>query len=319
MRTKMRNTAVAAALAAMLLAGCTPLPGKSESSAGSSVENSIQDIGEAAESFGETVRQNVGETADSAAQAIGDTAEHVSDQLKSPGISTELSTRSPVGSASTLVVDNSVGDIDVEPGSGDDLKVSATLTAYNTPGGKDNSQRIIDSAEVSIKESGGQLKVNVHPKDKPDTDLWSWASRTYGTSNFSISYRIETPVSIDRYDIKSDVGKIKLHGLSGAYRISGEVGSVRIEDARITGKSSIDTDTGSISLDIAAMDSDSSLTASTDVGSINTTLGPSVSCTLDADNDLGRVTGVPAGRSDINGGGPLLSLSSSIGAISVTK
>ncbi|AIQ13374.1 DUF4097 family beta strand repeat-containing protein [Paenibacillus durus] len=319
MRKSMKKVTMAALFAALLLAGCTPLPGKSADSASNDMETSMRDIGQAAESFGETIQQNVGEAVGSAAQTIEDTADHVSDQLKSGRITKQLSTQSPVGSASTLVLDNSVGDIELKPGSGTDLNVTATIISYNALGRKDTSQRILNSAEVSIRESGGELKVNTHPKDKPDTDLWSWASRTYGTSDFSISYIIEIPASISQFDIKGDVGKIKLHGLTGTYHISSDVGSVSIEDAHITGKSSINTDTGSISLAIAAMDSSSSLTASTDVGSIKAALEQSLSCTLEADTDLGRVSGVPSGKSDINGGGPLLSLSSSVGAISVTK
>ncbi|AKG35248.1 DUF4097 family beta strand repeat-containing protein [Paenibacillus durus] len=319
MRKSMKKVTMAALLAALLLAGCTPLPGKSADSASNEMETSMQDIGEAAKTFGETVQQNAGEIAGSAAQTIEDTADHVSDQLKFGRITKELSTQSPVGSASALVLDNSVGDIEVKPGRGADLKVTATIISYNTLGKKDDSQHILDNAEVSIRESNGALKVNTHPQDKPDTDFWSWASRTYGTSDFSISYIIEIPASINRYDIKGDVGKIKLHELTGTYHISSDVGSVSVEDAHITGKSSISTDTGSISLGIAEMDRSSSLTANTDVGSISAALKQSVSCTLDADTDLGRVSGVPSGKSDINGGGPLLSLSSSVGAINVTK
>lgn len=70
-------------------------------------------------------------------------------------------------------------------------------------------------------------------------------------------------------------------------------------------------------MDIAGMKSDSRLKATTNVGSLNAVLADGVKCSLVAKSDLGQITGVEGGKRDVNGGGPLLSLSSDIGAITV--
>lgn len=65
------------------------------------------------------------------------------------------------------------------------------------------------------------------------------------------------------------------------------------------------------------MDSSSSLLAKTEVGSVSAVLDDNLKCSLEAKSELGQIKGVPGGKADINGGGPLVSLSSEIGAITV--
>ncbi|MFD1774346.1 hypothetical protein [Paenibacillus rhizophilus] len=307
---KFGKMTAAAALAALLLAGCTELPGKTASGADSDLDNSI-------EAIGETVQQEAGKAADSAQQAVENTASDVADRIKSGSIVKELSITQSAGSADTLRLDNSVGEIEVKAGTGSNVKVTATIRSYGKLFRKADRQQILDNAEVSLQESGGELQLSTHPKNDPDIDLWTWAEKRYGFADFSISYAIEVPDSLSQYEITGDVGKIKLRGLTGTFHVSSDVGGVDIEDVHIAGKSTVSTDTGSISLDINAMDA--GLTADTDVGSISAALGQLVQCTLEANSELGRVSGAPSGKSDVNGGGPLLSLSTSVGSINVTK
>ncbi|MNN97581.1 hypothetical protein D3C81_2167760 [compost metagenome] len=67
------------------------------------------------------------------------------------------------------------------------------------------------------------------------------------------------------------------------------------------------------------MTGNSSLTASSDVGAIKTTLVSGLNCTVKASSELGAISGVSKGKQDYNGGGPLLSLSTEIGAITVRQ
>ncbi|MNI87270.1 hypothetical protein D3C73_1444530 [compost metagenome] len=92
-----------------------------------------------------------------------------------------------------------------------------------------------------------------------------------------------------------------------------------MNDAHVTGDSIIATDTGTISLDLADIDSSSKLKVSSEVGSITASLDSAVNCTLEAHADLGGIRGVSPGSTDINGGGPVVSLSSSVGSIKVAK
>lgn len=310
MARKFGKMAAAAALTAILLAGCTDLPGKTSGGTDNSLETSIDTIGE-------TVQQEAGKAADTARQAVETAASDAADRIKSGSIVKELTFIRAAGNADTLRLDHSVGEIEVKSGSGNDVKVTATIRSYGKLFRKADRQQILDNAELSIQEKGGELRLSTVSKEAPSTDLWTWAEKTFGFADFSISYVIEAPKSLSRYEITDDVGKIKLRGLTGSFQVSGDVGGIEIEDAHITGKSTVSTDTGSISLHFNAIDAD--LTAKTDVGSISAALDQSVKCTLEANSELGRISGAPSGKSDVNGGGPLLSLSSSVGSINVTK
>ncbi|MNI50444.1 hypothetical protein D3C73_1051050 [compost metagenome] len=90
-------------------------------------------------------------------------------------------------------------------------------------------------------------------------------------------------------------------------------------DAQITGKSVLQSDTGSITLGLKDMKDGSSLTASSEIGAIKTSLAPGLNCTVKASSELGAISGVSKGNQDLGGGGPLLTLSTEIGAITVRQ
>ncbi|MNC33964.1 hypothetical protein D3C75_823760 [compost metagenome] len=105
--------------------------------------------------------------------------------------------------------------------------------------------------------------------------------------------------------------------LQGTFDISSNVGSILIDNAQFSGKSTVKSNTGSIELDIRAMKAGSSLKAHSDIGKVIADLDSSLKCTVSAKSELGQITGTGAGKTDIKGGGPLLSLSTQIGSITV--
>lgn len=325
---KKRNTAMIAATAVismLLLAGCKELPGKEaadnqleESFSGNSSAGFLDtlnlELGEAAEDAG----QAINEAADDVQEAVQDTAALVADQINENSLSQELTVSLKTGKATELNLDNAVGKIEIVSGQGDTMNVSATVIAHN-PATKEVDQKILDNAEVSIENSGGKLTVTAHSKDSPKKDLWTWAQKEYRHSEFSINYVITVPADITRYELTNNVGSIQLSGLQGSFKIVSDVGTITLEDALITGKSTVETDTGSISLGLEGMTSGSSLKASSDVGAIKASLASGLSCTVKASSDLGGISGVSKGKQDYNGGGPLLTLTTEIGAISVRQ
>lgn len=315
MRKRNNNSVLAAVavLSIVLLAGCTELPGRQ--SAKNEVEKSISE--DVQQNIGEVVKQEIGKAAATVQQAVEETATKVVEEVKADSISKELSVSQEIGSASVLNIENAVGEIEVTSISGDQINVSATILAHNSSLHKSDRQKIMDDAEVSIEVSGDNLKVSTHSKTSPKKDLWTWAQDKYGYSDFSISYNIEIPASLDKYKITNNVGQIHLHNLEGNYHIVSNVGAINIEGAKFTGKSTVESNTGSIRMDIAGMKDDSSLKAKTEVGSLSAVLADGMKCSVEAESDLGQIKGVKGGKTDINGGGPLLSLSSNIGAITV--
>ncbi|WP_375103302.1 hypothetical protein ACDZ28_27435 [Paenibacillus sp. RS8] len=315
MRKRNSNSVLAAVavLSIVLLAGCTELPGRQ--SAKNEVEKSISE--DAHQNFGEVVKQELGKAAATVQQAVEETATTVVDEIKADSISKELSVSQAIGTASVLSMDNAVGEIEVAAVTGDLIHVSATISSHNSSFHTSDRQKIMDDAEVSVKVSGDTLKVSTHSKSNPKKDLWTWAQDKYGYSDFSISYNIELPASMNKYIITNNVGQIRLRNLEGNYQIVSNVGAINIEGAKFTGKSTVKSDTGSIRMDIAGMKGDSSLQAKTEVGSLSAVLADGMKCSLEAKSDLGQIKGVEGGKTDINGGGPLVSLSSDIGAITV--
>ncbi|NUU61451.1 hypothetical protein [Paenibacillus agri] len=307
--------AALAVVSLTLLAGCTELPGKAKVNQES--EQSQPDGVE--QNLGEAVKQGLGQAAAAVTQAAQDTADKVVAGFKEGSITKELQVSQTIGSASALSIENSVGAIALRAVGGDQINVKATVQSYKNFNSEQERQEILDNAEVSVQTSGDKLIISTHAKDAPKKDLWSWAQRKYGSSDFSIDYVIEVPKSVDMYQVSNDVGEIQLSGLQGTYRVSTNVGAIHISDATIAGKSTIESDTGSITLNIATLNEGSSLKAKTDVGAITATLADGLNYSLETASEIGQIKGAAKGKSTVGNGGPLVSLSSDIGAITVHK
>jgi len=302
--------AAAMVLSMILLSGCTDLPGKADADSGLNSTGVQQDLGAA-------LQQEIGKAAAGLEKSVEKSAEKVKDSFKVTRISKQLSTEQEIGSSSVLSLENPVGEVEVKPVSGTRMTVTATLWLEDKTSHEADREKISGNAEVSIQISGDEIKVSTHAKDHPQKDLWTWAQDELDYSNFSIDYVIGLPEGVDRYEITNNVGEVRLQNLKGTYRIAGNVGAIKISGAEISGESSVSTDTGSIRLDIAEMKDGSSFKARTEVGSLTAVLAESLKCTLEAKSELGSITGAAGGTKELNGGGPLISLSTQIGAITI--
>jgi hypothetical protein len=254
------------------------------------------------------------------AVAISDTADKAAlswiKQAKADGLNKEISTTHEIGSASVLQIENTVGNIEVKAGAGDKVTMSASIWSMKN---KTNYQQILDQAEVSVIVNGDHLEILTHPKNNSKQNLWKWAEDKYGLAEFSIDYIVELPVTVNSYEVSNHLGEISLHNLKGSYQVINDVGAINIDGAHIFGKSSVKSEAGNLNLGINQMDRDSSLNVKTEVGSIQATLQESLQCNLETKSELGQITGAPQGESEMNGGGPLLSLASTVGSIVVEK
>lgn len=239
------------------------------------------------------------------------------EELKNDGIHKEISLTQEIGSVSELLLENEVGNIEVTATTDDQITVSATFSFPNKPSRESEYQEILDQAEISVVTQGDQLEITTHPKGNEKMDMWKWVKKEYGFSQFSIDYKVELPDSVNHYKIETNVGTIELNNLQGTYDVRNDVGTIHIEGAQIQGKSKITSNVGSLQFGINQMDSKSTLTAKTDVGSIKAILAEELQCSLQVSSEVGRAIGVPKGKSDMNGGGPLISLTSDVGSITV--
>ncbi|MHA6529285.1 hypothetical protein [Paenibacillus sp. BAC0078] len=309
------NTAIIAAIAVVsiaLLAGCRELPGKEAADA--QLEQRLS--GKSHEEIVETAKQELGQITANVEQAVQNTAVKVSQEINSKSISKELTTSLKSGSASVLSLDNAIGEVQVTSTKDDSLTVKATVATHNVSN-HETSLKILDNAEVSIEASGDKLIVSTHAKDNPQKDLWTWAQKKFGSSDISIDYEIGVPANITEYQINNNIGAIGLQDLKGTFHIVSNVGSIHLENAQVSGKSAIKSDTGSIRVDINGMEPGSSLNVKSEIGKITASLASNLKCTVEASSELGQITGTSKGKKEFNGGGPLLSLSTQIGSIAV--
>lgn len=240
-----------------------------------------------------------------------------SEQVRTMGIKGELAAWEELDWKETLLLKNEVGNIEVFAGTDDKMTVHATIWALNNDSGKAILQNLLEQAEISVNVKGSQMEIAARSKVDNKVDLWTWAEKKYGNSKFSIDYKVKLPAAVTNYEISTGVGEIHLSKLSGTYSINNNVGAITIEEGQVRGKSSVKSEAGSIRLGINQMDKGSSLKATTDVGSLTAKLPGSLAYSLKTETDLGRITGAAKGKSDINGGGPLLTLISSVGSITV--
>lgn len=304
--------AAVAVLSIAMLSGCRELPGKE--AADNQLEQRL--TGNTQQETAETFKQGLSEITSNVEQAVQNTAAKVSEEINSGSMSKELVISRKADSSSAIILENSVGEVKITSGGSDSITVKATVITHLGLN-KETERKILDNAEVTFQADGDELKVSTHAKNEPKKDLWAWAQKKYGVSNFTIDYEIVVPATIGEYDIINNVGAIQLHGLQGIFHIASDVGTIVMDNTRFSGESTVESNTGSIKLDIRGMKTGSSLKARSDIGKVTAELQDSLKCTVSAKTELGHITGAESGNTDINGGGPLVSLSTQIGSITV--
>ncbi|WP_310550327.1 hypothetical protein [Paenibacillus glufosinatiresistens] len=298
----------AALVFAVIVSGCTELRGRNDSENGTPASSvSVE------EQVNQAVNEIGGQAGQVAKDAANQAAAGLADSLDQAAASRTVSADRQAVAGGTLALDNPVGNIEVRSGSGDSILVQAEVKVYGLK--QESQQKILDEAAVRIEQKGKRF--NVHAVSRDGRDIWKWARSKYGNDNLSISYTVTVPPSIARFDLTADVGNLDVSGVSGRFQLSSDVGIVRLSGAGIDGASSLSTDTGSISMEVAALADGASLTAKADVGAIHASFDPGISFTLKTDTELGSVTGAKKGTEKINGGGPKVTLVSSVGAIDI--
>ena len=241
------------------------------------------------------------------------------DQISQNALKKELAIVQEPATAASLLLKNEVGNVTITRSSDDNITVRTYIWAVNNDEGASLLEEVTEQAAVSIRKDGKQLVIQAHPRGDEKQDLWTWAEKNIGHSRFTVNYEIELPAAISAYDVSTTVGGITLDGLAGTYKVYNNVGKISIGDAQVQGKSTVKSDAGTIELDVNDFARGSSLKASAEVGSIIATLPSSLAYSLKTETDLGKVTGAAKGKSDINGGGPLLTLTTSVGFIKVEE
>lgn len=237
--------------------------------------------------------------------------------ISSNAINKELAEVNLQEVSNTLIIENAVGNIEIRRSEDTGLRVRTTLQALNNRSGESTLEELAQNIEVSLITKGKKSSVQIHPKGQDGTDLWSWADKNLGNSHFTVNYVVEVPSHVTEYEISTEVGNISLTGLKGSYNVSNNAGSIDLSELEVDGKSSVKSDAGTIRLDLNNLGDGSQLKVSTEVGTVKALIPSNLSHTLKTETDLGTVSGAAKGKTDVLGGGPQLSIKTSVGSITV--
>lgn len=269
------------------------------------------------DAFSQKVENMALNTVDKVQDSLELTVDNWGESIPFKQVTHELSHTADIGKADKLSIDNQVGSVEVVQGTTDQLLIKALIKVQQGRIGEKQQEELFGASTVSVTTKKGMAEVRVHAKDDPSQSLWSWAKKHLKTSEFTIDYIVQVPVSVQELDIRVDVGNIKVAGMTAKYGLDGDVGSINVQDGGIIGKSTIATKTGSVTLSLASLEPDSSLSVNADVGSITASMADSLGYDLKTATELGQITGAPEGASEQNGGGPQVSLTTSLGSIKV--
>lgn len=280
-------------------------------------------IDKQAENIASQIEDVTSGAAQNLTQQVGQFIENTGDdwmkEIRSNGLSKQVTAEQSISNSVTLVTDHPLGNITVQPSASDQLQVEATLWASGTGANKEKMEQIFEQAEVSFVSNKDTLTLMIHPKGNSNTNLWDWANKEYNNSKFEVDYVIYAPKQIESYQLHSNVGNIALSEPQGTLQLQADVGEIQLTDATILGKSSINVSTGNLDMSIMELVGTASLEAKVEIGNITASVDSSVAYELEATTELGEITGADKGVTKYNGGGPRIELAASVGNITVSN
>jgi len=173
---------------------------------------------------------------------------------------------------STLIVKNSVGDIDIKSHESDDTIINISITAKS--GSKQKSEEFIENYNYTLKSEGGAIVVDTS-FEEPLSGL-----------NLTTDLVIYIPSTIKDIEVSTNVGDVHLSGVSGnmqidnnvgeitidksegSYILKVDVGGITIKDCIAIGNSESKTNTGKIEISLSDISKAVSIIAETGVGDI---------------------------------------------------
>lgn len=250
---------------------------------------------------------------------IEDTGADWSKDMRSQGVLTELNRTQPINNATTLNINHPIGNITIEPSStSGEIKVEAKLWVSRSEAEKEKLKQIFEQAEISLVPDQETLTLLIHPQGNQDENLWDWAQSEYNTSKFLVDYTIYVPEQVTAYQIHINVGNITMSKLQGSLHLQADIGEIQVQEVKIAGDSSIIVNTGQLDMSINEQSNFSSLSAKVQIGNIIAKVPSTLPSEVEATTELGELTGIDKEGVKLNGGGPPITLTTSVGNITVS-
>jgi DUF4097 and DUF4098 domain-containing protein YvlB len=171
--------------------------------------------------------------------------------------------------------------------------------------------RRVDS--VSVETAGDRMTVRTLP------------TGVVGINGPQARYEVSVPRSLKRIEVRTSNGQIQVANANGTVAAETSNGAIRLTGTRTIER--LSSSNGAIDAEVRALDTDARVTTSN--GAIRLALAPTLNAVIEARTSNGRVTasGIPltttaAGPAELRGtlgaGGPLLSVETSNGAITMS-
>lgn len=293
---------IALLASSLLLSGCND-------QLNDQLDESLKDVASGAQN----VVQQVGDV-------IQDTGADWSKDFRKQGVSKQISKTESLSSTTTFIINHPLGNITIEPSStSGQIKVEAKLWGTENKAEKEKIKQIFQQAEVSLVSKKEILTLLIHPQGKQDMNLWEWAQKEYKTSKFLVDYTIYVPEQVTAYQIHSNVGNITMNQPEGSLQLQADVGDIQVQEAKIVGDTSIAVSTGQLDMSIHEQSKFSSLKAKVELGNLVAKVPSTLPCEIEASTELGKLTGIEQEGVKLNGGGPPITLATSVGNITVNQ
>ncbi|MBN1805574.1 MAG: DUF4097 family beta strand repeat protein [Sedimentisphaerales bacterium] len=214
---------------------------------------------------------------------------------------------------STFVLENDVGSIIIEGLDISECRVDAVMKAKAPT--EQEAQQLAGQTKINLEQNGSTLIVRItKPPKKKDRSI---------SIDFKIAVPKQTPLRIS-----SDVGEIRISEITETIKVRTDVGEISCK--QISGNIDLQSDVGKISVVYSKnAPAACNATISTDVGSIDLTVPPECSASVQANTDVGSIsTDMPltikgtVGKSlhgTIGSGEGKINLKTDVGAIKIRK
>ncbi len=176
-----------------------------------------------------------------------------------------------------LVVDDLVGDVNIQAGQDGELTVAATKKVRALS--RRDRQQLMAEVQVRVTQQGNQVLVQV------ETPAWGrgWPEKRSARVNLEIRVPRQTSVTL-----RTEVGAVRLQGLEGEFDVSSGVGDLDLVDVVAVGKLAARSGVGDVTFR-GALPADGEFELGTDVGRVSARVPEGASFYVDARTEVGQI------------------------------
>jgi hypothetical protein len=180
---------------------------------------------------------------------------------------------SPIAPGQTLELQNNVGKITVTGADVKDCNVTATITAKATT--EEKAEKLAEEVQIKLQPHGDKLHIKTEaPDNKSEQSI---------TIDFDITVPKETALQL-----AADVGEINITDITKSIKAETDVGAISCKE--ITGDIDIQTNVGEVKV-LYSRTAPGTCNANikTDIGEINFAAPPDLSAKVNASTDIGSI------------------------------